>query len=93
MFGNSSSGIIESASFGVPCVNIGSRQNNRLRNDNTVDCNEFSAKAIEDSIKTAEALKRPFVNAYGDGTANRKLLGILQQIDLTPDMLSKLNTY
>jgi UDP-hydrolysing UDP-N-acetyl-D-glucosamine 2-epimerase len=41
MIGNSSSGIREAASFGVPVINIGDRQNGRERNDNVVDveCN------------------------------------------------------
>ena len=41
MVGNSSAGIREAASFGVPVINIGSRQNGRERNGNVVDveCN------------------------------------------------------
>ena len=93
MIGNSSSGIIESASFDVPCVNMGNRQNNRQRNNNTVDCGEFEGQAIGHAINRAEALPRPFINVYGDGTADQKLLNTLQNITLTQDMLSKLNTY
>jgi len=37
MVGNSSAGIREAASFGVPVVNIGSRQSHRERNENTLD--------------------------------------------------------
>ena len=37
LIGNSSSGIRESASFGVPFINIGNRQINRERNENTID--------------------------------------------------------
>ncbi len=36
MIGNSSSGIIETASFGLPTVNIGDRQNNRDCNNNVI---------------------------------------------------------
>lgn len=93
MIGNSSSGIIESASFGVPCVNLGNRQNNRQRNNNTVDCHTFESEAIGNAIKQAEALPQPFTNVYGDGSADRNLLDVLQNITLTQDMLSKLNAY
>ena len=37
MVGNSSSGIIEAASFRLPVVNIGDRQKGRLRTPNIVD--------------------------------------------------------
>lgn len=37
--GNSSSGIRETASFGIPTINVGTRQENRERNKNTLDCN------------------------------------------------------
>lgn len=36
--GNSSSGIIEVPSFGIPTINIGDRQKGRLRADSVIDC-------------------------------------------------------
>ena len=54
MVGNSSAGIREAASFGVPVVNIGNRQAYRERNSNTIDCsNSFSdiKNAISQSLK------------------------------------------
>lgn len=54
MVGNSSSGIREAASFGVPVVNIGDRQQGRERNENTmdVDCNGDSIIfAVEQQLK------------------------------------------
>lgn len=38
LVGNSSSGIIEAASFGLPAVNIGRRQSGRVRGGNVIDC-------------------------------------------------------
>lgn len=46
--GNSSSGIIEVPSFGVPTVNIGDRQKGRIRSESVIDCEPTS----EDIIKT-----------------------------------------
>ncbi|PYM52461.1 MAG: UDP-N-acetylglucosamine 2-epimerase (hydrolyzing), partial [Candidatus Rokuibacteriota bacterium] len=37
MIGNSSSGLIEAPSFGLPVVNVGSRQRGRLRGANVID--------------------------------------------------------
>lgn len=53
MVGNSSAGIREAASFGVPVVNVGNRQNERERNKNTIDASKdyYSIRgAIEKSI-------------------------------------------
>lgn len=93
MIGNSSSGIIESASFGVPCVNLGSRQDKRLRNNNTVECPSFSAEAIHAAIRTARSLSGPFVNRYGSGDADRRLLAAIDALDLDRERLKKCNSY
>jgi UDP-N-acetylglucosamine 2-epimerase (non-hydrolysing)/GDP/UDP-N,N'-diacetylbacillosamine 2-epimerase (hydrolysing) len=37
MVGNSSSGLIEAASFGLPVVNVGNRQRGRVRGSNVID--------------------------------------------------------
>lgn len=81
LIGNSSSGIIEAASFKKPFVNIGSRQKGRLRSENVIDCN---LKSLHDSIKVAksDAFKnkiKNITNIYGDGKASEfiveKLMG------------------
>ncbi|MBM9603015.1 UDP-N-acetylglucosamine 2-epimerase [Desulfopila inferna] len=38
VIGNSSSGIIEAPSFGVPVINVGSRQQGRIKAANIIDC-------------------------------------------------------
>ena len=93
MAGNSSSGIIESASFGVPCVNIGNRQTGRERNTNTVDAREVSAPVIAAAVRTALLLPQPFANIYGDGRADIRLVEAISHIDLSPGTLSKQNCY
>lgn len=52
--GNSSSGIIEVPSFGIPTVNIGDRQKGRLRADSVIDCAPEEA-AIRAALKEVEA--------------------------------------
>lgn len=93
MIGNSSSGIIESASFGVPCVNLGSRQDDRLRNDNTVECPSFTPDAIRAAIRTARGLSGPFVNRWGHGDADQRLLAAIDALDLDLARLKKRNSY
>lgn len=71
LVGNTSSGIIEAASFKKPVVNIGDRQKGRLRGENVIDCN---LNSLQDSIKLA--LSSRFINKiknlnniYGTGSA------------------------
>ena len=48
--GNSSSGIKETAVFGCPTVNIGTRQKSNLRGSNVLDVN-YAHKEIYNGIK------------------------------------------
>jgi GDP/UDP-N,N'-diacetylbacillosamine 2-epimerase (hydrolysing) len=85
LVGNSSSGILEAASFGIPVVNIGDRQAGRQRNPNVIDV-DWNPAAI------ARALRRPFTdkafarrvarrqNLYGDGHAAPRLVAVLEQV-------------
>lgn len=93
LLGNSSSGIIEAASFGTPVVNIGTRQNLRERNANVLDVpaklNDVRT-ALVDSL--AHGRYPPF-NVYGDGQAGRRVLELLVTTPLTPDLMAKCNAY
>ena len=74
VLGNSSSGIIEAPSFGIPTVNIGERQKGRVRAASVVDCAP-NAEAIAQAIKKClapafAAMARRAVNPYAkEGTA------------------------
>ncbi len=52
VIGNSSSGIIEAPSFGVPTINIGDRQKGRIQCNSIINC-EPEEEAIDQSIKLA----------------------------------------
>ncbi|MDP2318083.1 MAG: UDP-N-acetylglucosamine 2-epimerase [Acidobacteriota bacterium] len=86
LVGNSSSGIIEAASFGLPVVNIGSRQDGRTRGRNVVDVDASPASI---AAGLARALTPAFKaglaggeNPYGDGRAAERIVARLQQVDL-----------
>lgn len=93
MIGNSSSGIIESASLGTACVNVGIRQNGRERNANTVDCEDVLADSLKGAIRKAEKLEVDRSNIYGDGNAHEKFVRALGIVRLDADKLDKMNTY
>jgi GDP/UDP-N,N'-diacetylbacillosamine 2-epimerase (hydrolysing) len=95
LVGNSSSGIIESASLGVNAVNIGRRQEGRLRcGNNVIDAAETPA-AILRAIKSALSKPSPNPNqsVYGDGHAGQRIARILERIRLGPHTLQKALTY
>ncbi len=93
LLGNSSSGIIEAASFGTPVVNIGTRQNMRQRNANVTD---VPAKLNEVRRALVESLahgRYPLVNVYGDGQAGPRIVDLLATKPITPDLMAKCNGY
>ncbi|MEO8656711.1 MAG: UDP-N-acetylglucosamine 2-epimerase, partial [Ramlibacter sp.] len=91
--GNSSSGIIEAASFGTPVVNVGNRQRSRERNINTIDCSG-EREAIARGLANALAHGRyPAANRYGDGHSGARITNLLATVPISGDILDKVNTY
>ena len=93
MVGNSSSGIIEAASFGLPVVNIGTRQDGRERGRNVIDASHDRV-AIGEAIRTAvsadfEIGLMGLTNLYGDGHAGERIARALAAVELGPDLLRK----
>jgi UDP-N-acetylglucosamine 2-epimerase (non-hydrolysing)/GDP/UDP-N,N'-diacetylbacillosamine 2-epimerase (hydrolysing) len=93
LVGNSSSGIMEAASFQVPTVNIGIRQQGRERARNVLD-----ASASKDSILNAIGIAKSdhfrqslmgMTNPYGDGRAAETIVDVLTTVPLNRDLLVK----
>jgi UDP-N-acetylglucosamine 2-epimerase (non-hydrolysing)/GDP/UDP-N,N'-diacetylbacillosamine 2-epimerase (hydrolysing) len=87
VLGNSSSGIIEVPSFGIPTVNIGIRQKGRLRADSVIDCLP-SVEGISNAIE--KALSDEFVrfakqveNPYFRADSAEQILKTMKTADLT----------
>jgi UDP-N-acetylglucosamine 2-epimerase (non-hydrolysing)/GDP/UDP-N,N'-diacetylbacillosamine 2-epimerase (hydrolysing) len=86
MVGNSSSGIMEAASFGLPAVNVGMRQQGRERAANVIDA-AADVKEILGAIRRAldpafRASLRGMANLYGDGTAAATIAQVLAAVPL-----------
>lgn len=95
MIGNSSSGIIESATLGINVVNVGERQAGRLRcGPNVLDCGTTQA-AIYRTLQQALKRRRPTGtrSVYGDGQAGRRIADVLERLIITPELLRKAVTY
>ncbi|HYD03333.1 MAG TPA: UDP-N-acetylglucosamine 2-epimerase [Alphaproteobacteria bacterium] len=96
LVGNSSSGMTESASFKIPVVNIGIRQNGRDRSDNVIDAGHDRNQillAIEKALSDEFKKNMKSVNLYGDGTAGKRIANILSDIVIDKKLLHKTNSY
>jgi len=86
MVGNSSSGIMEAASFGLPVVNVGMRQQGRERGRNVVDV-AADTEAIERVLNKAMSPAfrkelRGMANPYGSGTAAKTIAKVLASVPI-----------
>ena len=96
--GNSSSGLIEAPTFKIPCVNIGRRQNKRLRAKNVIDVINHDKykiiKAINKSLsKTFIKSLKDLKNPYGDGNSSQKIVETLITTKIDKELLFKEITY
>jgi len=86
MVGNSSSGIIEAASFELPVVNIGSRQRGRIcgRNVINAECDRGSiVLAVREAISPDfRSDLKGIQNPYGDGHAAERIVETLRTVPL-----------
>jgi UDP-hydrolysing UDP-N-acetyl-D-glucosamine 2-epimerase len=93
LIGNSSSGIMEAASLGLPVVNVGFRQKGRERGRNILDAAP-EAHSILTAIEEARSPKfreilAGMVNPYGDGFAAEKIVQVLTATPLSQELLVK----
>lgn len=92
--GNSSSGIKETPAFGCPTVNIGSRQQGRLRAGNVIDAG-YDSREIADAVRRClgdEAFRatcRTSHNPYYLGGAGVRVAEILATVPLDQTLLRK----
>jgi UDP-N-acetylglucosamine 2-epimerase (non-hydrolysing)/GDP/UDP-N,N'-diacetylbacillosamine 2-epimerase (hydrolysing) len=93
LLGNSSSGIMETASFALPTVNVGMRQKGRERAANVIDA---APKAEEILTAIVRARSREFreslkgmSNPYGDGHASERIVDALTSVPLGRELLIK----
>ncbi len=72
VIGNSSSGIIEAPIMGIPTVNIGSRQDGRIRCNSIFDCS-FDKDLINKNIMKCLNTQTRFSHPYGSGDTSKKI--------------------
>jgi UDP-hydrolysing UDP-N-acetyl-D-glucosamine 2-epimerase len=97
LVGNSSSGIIEAASLGLPVVNVGVRQKGRDHASNVLDVTA-SVSAIRAALAQAMSSKfrktvQGVENPYGDGHAAGEIVKLLTTVPLGEKLLFKRNDW
>lgn len=98
LIGNSSSGVVEVASLGLPAINVGERQRGRVHGKNVifVDNNKNQIKqAIQKVLTDEEFLKVVALkeNPYGNGHSSEKIVEILASIEINDWLIYKNITY
>jgi GDP/UDP-N,N'-diacetylbacillosamine 2-epimerase (hydrolysing) len=98
LVGNSSSGLLEAPTLNVPAINIGRRQDGRVRGDNVIDIKNFSVKDIENAITVAisDEFRKKIINSsnpYGDGHSSERILDVLLNTKINDSLIVKRLTY
>jgi GDP/UDP-N,N'-diacetylbacillosamine 2-epimerase (hydrolysing) len=93
ILGNSSSAIIEGSFFNLPAINIGSRQQNREKSSNVIDCT-YEKKDIKKALK--KALSNEFKdnldkckNTYFKKNTGKIILEVLKKTEINDFLLQK----
>lgn len=82
IIGNSSAGIREAPHFGVPTINIGSRQQNRALNKEIIQC-DYTVEFIYNSIlKALEMNNYEPIELFGDGNSAQKFFEVINNKEL-----------
>jgi UDP-N-acetylglucosamine 2-epimerase (non-hydrolysing)/GDP/UDP-N,N'-diacetylbacillosamine 2-epimerase (hydrolysing) len=98
MAGNSSAGLIETPYFPIPAINLGERQIGRLHAENVIHA-EFGKESVAAALDTAledEAFASTVARCsrpFGDGSAYRRIVDRLKQVELGERLLTKSMTY
>ena len=78
VIGNSSVGIREAPFYGVPTINVGSRQLNRVKEVKSIHNIDFNIKKLSSKIKSLDGkrYKKNFI--FGKGDSSKKILKIIK---------------
>lgn len=76
MVGNSSAGVREAPHFGVPTINIGSRQNNRAKGRSIINVPASAGKILE-ALEEARHLELQEEQLFGDGNSAQGFFAVI----------------
>jgi len=86
VIGNSSSGLLEAPSFGIPTVNIGTRQKGRIKAASVIDCNPEKTAIVAACHKALSVqfknMARKVDNPYKQKKTAQKIIRIISSTDI-----------
>jgi UDP-hydrolysing UDP-N-acetyl-D-glucosamine 2-epimerase len=93
IIGNSSSGIWEAATFGVPAINIGTRQEGRTRQANIIDIS-YSYESFTNAVTQTKSWQfqqsiSNMSNIYFDKNSAKKIYSVVKKEINNPNLLKK----
>lgn len=93
VIGNSSSGIVEAPTFGIPTINIGDRQLGRIQADSIINCSPIYCEIVDKINKNrnkefTQKLKN-LVNPYGDGMSLERIVKVVDEFVNNPINIKK----
>ena len=94
IIGNSSSGLLEAPSLKTAAINLGQRQNDRVRAESVIDVSDVSIRSIDEAIKTlsSDVFRRRLKdvsNPYGDGHSASRIVKILENTLIDSQLINK----
>jgi GDP/UDP-N,N'-diacetylbacillosamine 2-epimerase (hydrolysing) len=93
VIGNSSSGLLEVPYFKIPTINIGSRQDGRLRHESIIDA-DYEKESIKIAIEKAlnpdyrSSLKN-MIYCFGNGNSAQKMVTAIEKVAYRKDLMIK----
>jgi UDP-hydrolysing UDP-N-acetyl-D-glucosamine 2-epimerase len=89
LVGNSSSGLYEAPTLGTPTLDVGIRQQGRLRGPSVTHA-PSDAEAIIAAVRSVlEDPPRDYTSPYGDGRASERIVDLLMSVDDPGSLLIK----
>jgi len=93
MVGNSSSGMVEAASFELPVVNVGIRQSGRVSGANILHV-DYPKEDVLEGIRKAVSPRfrsglKGIENPYGTQGASKVIVKVLKEIQINTDLIMK----
>ena len=82
LIGNSSSAIYEGPSFGIPTVNIGSRQTGRIFASNIHNSLNIKDEIVRHTQIALSIGRKSTINHFGTGNASKLIIEILERLEL-----------
>lgn len=76
--GNSSAGVREAPHFGLPAINLGTRQKNRARHESIIDC-DIQPGLVREAIQRGSKLSRTSAALFGDGDSAQMFHTVLRE--------------